>query len=210
MKALGVTGSSAEHGRMLPALAMEHFCAIFRHKEKTMKLNRLLLVSSLAFVPLANAARPAPPTDVRAEVLFLEPEKFTDVKDSYMSDDVRRSTYLDQLRDHLIEKARYYVPVGSRLAVTFTDIDMAGDFEPWRGPQFNDIRIVKDLYPPRLVFSFRLTDAEGNVVKEGRRDLRDMAFMMKLSMASQSDTMRHEKGMLDDWMRADFPRLAKK
>ena len=174
-----------------------------------MKLHRLLVVSLLGLVPLARAASPAP-TDVRAEVLFLEPEKFTDVKDSSMGGDVHRTTYLDQIRDHLIQQARYFVPVGSRLQVTFTDIDMAGDFEPWRGPQFNDIRIVKDLYPPRLVFSFRLTDAEGNVVKEGRRDLRDMAFMMKLTMATQSDTMRHENALLDDWLRAEFPRVRRK
>lgn len=176
-----------------------------------MKLNRLLLVPLLGLVPLAEAARPAPaPADVRAEVLFLEPEKFTDVKDGSMSDNVHRTTYLDQIRDHLIQQARYFVPVGSKLAVTFTDIDMAGDFEPWRGPQFDDIRIVKDLYPPRLVFAFRMVDAEGNVVKEGKRDLRDMAFMMKIGMASQSDTLRHEKALLDDWLRSEFPRLAKK
>lgn len=174
-----------------------------------MKINRLLVVALLGLVSLARATSPAP-ADVRAEVLFLEPEKFTDVKDSSMGGDVRRTTYLDQIRDHLIQQARYFVPVGSRLQVTFTDIDMAGDFEPWRGPQFDDIRIVKDLYPPRLVFSFRLTDSEGNVVKEGRRDLRDMAFMMKITMATQSDTLRHEKALLDDWLRAEFRRLARK
>ncbi|HUR59839.1 MAG TPA: DUF3016 domain-containing protein [Opitutaceae bacterium] len=173
-----------------------------------MKLNRLLLVPLLGLAPWANAARPAP-TDVRAEVLFLEPEKFTDVKDSYMSDDVNRTTYLDQLRDHLIEQARSYVPMGAKLAVTFTDIDLAGDFEPWRGPRFDDIRIVKDIYPPRLKFSFRLIDAEGNVVKQGDRDMRDMAFQMKITMGTNSDTLRYEKGMLDDWMRSEFPRLPK-
>ena len=83
--------------------------------------------------------------------------------------DYERTAYLDMIRDHLLEQAKYYVPDGHSLAVTFTDIDMAGDFEPWRGPRFDDIRIVKDIYPPRINLNFRLTDAEGNVVKEGRR-----------------------------------------
>jgi hypothetical protein len=176
-----------------------------------MKLNRLLIVSLLGLAPAISSPAAAPvPADVRAEVLFFEPEKFTDLKDSHMSDDVHRTTYLDQLRDHIIERARYHVPPGYRLAVTFTDIDMAGDFEPWRGPRFDDIRIIKDIYPPRINLTYRLVDAEGNVVKEGKRELRDLGFQMKITMASNNDTLRHEKALLDDWLRADFPRLKKK
>jgi len=69
---------------------------------------------------------------------------------------------------------------------------------------------VKDIYPPRMVFSFRLTDAAGNVVKEGTRDLRDMGFMMKISMGFRDDSVRHEKAMIDDWLRSEFPRVRKK
>lgn len=175
-----------------------------------MKLNRLLIASLLGVAgPFAVQAAPTP-VDARAEVLFFEPEKFTDVKDSYMSADVDRTTYLDQIRDHLVSQAKHYVPDGHRLQVTFTDIDMAGDFEPWRGPRFDDIRIVKDIYPPRMDLKFRLTDAEGNVVKEGTRELRDLSFMMKIPMHSQSDTMRHEKALIDDWLRAEFPRVRRK
>lgn len=175
-----------------------------------MKTHRLLLVSLLgaAGAFAAPAQKPAP-VDARADVLFFEPEKFTDVKDEYMSDDVHRTTYLEQLRDHLISQTRYYVPVGARLQITITDVDMAGDFEPWRGPQFDRIRIIKDMYPPKITLAFRLVDAEGNVLKEGRRELRDTAFLMKLSMPNSSDTMRHEKELLNDWLRQDFPRLKK-
>ena len=81
--------------------------------------------------------------------------------------------------------------------------------EPWRGPRFDDVRIVKDIYPPRISLSFRLTDAEGNVVKEGKRELRDLAFMMKINMSFRDDSVRYEKALLDDWLRAEFPRVRK-
>ena len=110
-------------------------------------------------------------------------------------------------RDYLLEQAKYYVPEGHMLSVTFTDIDMAGDFEPWRGPRFDDIRIVKDIYPPRIVLNFRMTNAEGAVVKEGKRELRDLAFMMKINMSFRDDPVRYEKALLDDWLRAEFPRV---
>ncbi len=175
-----------------------------------MKTNRLLLVSLLGLTAALRgfAATPAP-DDARAEVVFFEPEKFTDVKDSYMSSDVRRTTYLEQLRDHILDQSKYRVPAGYKLQVKITDIDMAGDFEPWRGPQFDDIRIIKDIYPPRIDLAFRLIDPQGNVVKEGKRELRDTAFLMRITMGTQTDSLRHEKQLLDDWMRDEFPRPRK-
>ena len=174
-----------------------------------MKTTRYLLMTLLGIAPvLAVSAAPTTRTIARAEVNFFEPQKFTDVRDSYMGD-FERTTYLDSIRDHVLQQAKYYVPEGHTLVVTFTDIDMAGDFEPWRGPRFDDIRIVKDIYPPRIALAFRLTDAEGNVVKEGKRELRDLAFMMKITMSFRDDPVRHEKGLLDDWLRAEFPRVRK-
>jgi hypothetical protein len=174
-----------------------------------MKTSRIILLALAGILPgLTIGAAPSTQTIARAEVNFFEPEKFTDVRDSYMGD-YERTTYLDSIRDHLLEQAKYYVPEGHTLSVTFNDIDMAGDFEPWRGPRFSDIRIVKDIYPPRISLVFRLTDAEGNVVKEGRRELRDLSFMMKITMAFRDDPVRHEKALLDDWLRDEFQRVRK-
>lgn len=174
-----------------------------------MKTTHFILLTLLGVSPvLAVGNEPTTQTIARAEVNFFEPSKFTDVRDSYMGD-YERTTYLDSIRDHLLQQAKYYVPDGHRLTVTFTDIDMAGDFEPWRGPRFDEIRIVKDIYPPRINLAFRLTDAEGNVVKEGKRELRDLAFLMKITMSFRDDPVRHEKALLDDWLRAEFPRVRK-
>jgi hypothetical protein len=173
-----------------------------------MKTSRIFLLALLGLAPALSSPAAETRTIARAEVNFFEPQKFTDVRDSYMGDP-DRTTYLESIRDHVLEQAKYYVPEGHKLSVTFSDIDMAGDFEPWRGPRWDDIRIVKDIYPPRMVLSFRLTDAAGNVVKEGKRDLRDLAFMMKITMSFRDDPVRHEKALLDDWLRSEFPRVRK-
>jgi hypothetical protein len=57
---------------------------------------------------------------------------------------------------------------------------------------------------------FRLLDADGKVVKEGRRDLRDLAFMMKLSILPNTDRLRHEKELLRDWLNEELRGLKKK
>lgn len=174
-----------------------------------MKTQRLILLTVLGLAPTLLLEAAEGRTIARANVEFFEPQKFTDVRDSYMGD-FDRTTYLEQIRDHLLEKAKYHVPEGHTLSVTFTDIDMAGDFEPWLGPRWSDVRIVKDIYPPRLDLAFRLTDAEGNVVKQGRRELRDLAFLMKISMSFRDDPVRHENALIDDWLRNEFPRVRQK
>ena len=173
-----------------------------------MKTNKILLAALLGLSPALALNAVEARTVARAEVLFFEPQKFTDVRDSYMGDS-DRTTYLEQIRDHLLQQAKYYVPEGHTLRVTFTDIDMAGDFEPWRGARWDDVRIVKDIYPPSMKLAFQVIDAEGKVVKEGKRELRDLAFMMKISMTFRDDPVRHEKALVDDWLRSEFPRVRK-
>jgi hypothetical protein len=77
--------------------------------------------------------------------------------------------------------------------------NLAGDYEPWRGPQFSDVRIVKSIYAPRFKFSFKVTDAAGKTVKEGNEDIRDLAFDMRLTLDRQ-DPLRFEKDILKDWI----------
>lgn len=177
-----------------------------------MKRTALFAALLLAAVPLVKAANaaPTPPPPSRVEVVFVAPEKFTDARDSYTGSDSGRDAILDQLRDYFAEEAKRFVPEGYKLFVSVTDVDLAGDFEPWRGPRWDDVRIVKDIYPPRINLSFRLTTAAGQVVKEGNRELRDMAFMMRIPVTFRDDPLRYEKTLLDDWFHDEFRDLNKK
>jgi hypothetical protein len=139
----------------------------------------------------------------RVEVVYTNPEKFTDLRDSEFPEDSGREGYLADLKEHLERRAPHYLAEGQKVTVTITDIDMAGEFEPWRGPRMQDVRIVKDIYPPRIKLSFQVTDTSGAVVKEGTRELRDLSFMMNVSI-NRDDPLRYEKNLLDDWMRSDL------
>ena len=140
----------------------------------------------------------------RVEVKYFEPEHFTDVRDGYPEGTAKgRDAMLADLKSYLVKRAVKFVGPGQKLTITITDVDLAGDFEPWRGPQWDDIRVVKDIYPPAIELSFQLKDADGNIVSSGKRTLRDLAFMMKLSI-DNSDPLRHEKALLDDWLSTEF------
>jgi hypothetical protein len=114
---------------------------------------------------------------------------------------------LGELKQHLVTHGAKYLAKGERLQITVTDVDLAGDFEPWRGINFQDIRIVKDIYPPRVDLEFKLLDAEGKVISEGKRQLRDLGYLMGMAMPT-SDPLRYDKEMLNDWLRQEFRRKA--
>jgi hypothetical protein len=136
----------------------------------------------------------------RAEVIFDHPEKFADVRDQYVPTEKGREGILGSLRDFIVREAGRRVPAGCKLTLTFTDIRLAGDFEPWRGPRFEDIRIVRSIYPPDFKFTYVLTDPAGREIKRGREDILDMAFEFRRTLDEQ-DPLRYEKAMLSDWMR---------
>lgn len=171
----------------------------------------LLLLALLAAGPAMRAADSADDkSNGRVEVNFDQPDKFRDVKDSSMGDNAS-SSYLSQFREYLQSNAPRFLGEGQKLAVTFTDIDMAGEYEPWRGGTRSDVRIVKSIYIPRLKFDYRVTDASGAVVKEGQANLSDLNFQNNIGNAiDNSDSLRYEKRLLNDWLRSELGRPAKK
>jgi hypothetical protein len=166
----------------------------------------LLAFLSLAAAGVVLAAAPDKPASA-IEVTFVAAEKFTDAKDDYMDSDRGREAVLGELKQHLVTHGAKYLAKGERLQITVTDVDLAGDFEPWRGINFHDIRIVKDIYPPRVNLEFKLVDAEGKVISEGKRQLRDLGYLMGMAMPT-SDPLRFDKEMLNDWLRQEFRRKA--
>lgn len=167
-----------------------------------MKTHQILI---LAAAGLAGSLAVAAESAAKVEVLFAkEPGEYADVRDGWSSTEKGQVANLETLKEHIEKRAKDLVPAGHKLTVTLTEVDLAGDFEPWRSGQgMDDVRIVKDIYPPRIDLEFKLTDAAGAVAKEGKRELRDLAFMMKLSI-DRNDPNRHEKELLNDWLRREF------
>ena len=123
------------------------------------------------------AEKTATPPDSRVAVTFVQPERFTDVKDSLLGSPRGTADLLAEIDRYLRTAGERYVPAGLTLNLQITNIDLAGDFEAWRGPQFDRVRIMRDIYPPRFALEFRLTDASGAVVKEGQRVLLDQLYL---------------------------------
>ena len=145
------------------------------------------------------AMRPAS----RVSVTFVQPERFTDVKDSLLASPKGTADLLAEIDRYLHAAGERYVPPGRALEIQVTNIDLAGEFEPWRGPQFDRIRIMRDIYVPRFELTFRLTDGTGAVVKEGRRVLVDQLYLNSAAL-NDGDRLYYDKLLLRGWLRQEF------
>ena len=63
------------------------------------------------------------------------------------------------------------------------------------------------MYPPRIDLDFRLSHADGSVVREGHRELRDAAVPVEREQP-QHGPLRFEKALLDGWLAARVRRAA--
>jgi hypothetical protein len=115
----------------------------------------------------------------------------------------RREEWLADLSDYILAQAARAVPPGQRLSVTLTNVQLAGMYEPWRGPNWGNVRIVRDTTPPRIDLIFRLETAQGAVLKEGSRRLRDIDFLGG-SLRHRGESLSYEKNLVDDWMRKEI------
>lgn len=177
------------------------------------RLRWLILASACALAACANpgGGRPADPQEragVAAgtvSVTYDEPAGFSDAREGGHESDAARRAWLDALCEHLSERAAAALPTGQHLEVHITDVKRAGGFEPWRGPQAAHLRVVRDVYPPRIDLRFKRLAADGSVLQTGSRQLRDAAFMMRPNRYAD-DRLRFEKTLVDDWVEQEFGR----
>jgi hypothetical protein len=167
----------------------------------------LLAVGSADAKP-RNVVDPDAPRALTAEgpvqVQWNDPAQFTELRQSRNRWEAQRGDWVETLAEHLRKQASKQLPEGQKLDVTITDIKRAGDYEPWHGPNFNDVRFMRDIYPPRISLQFTVTDASGQVIEQGERKLSDSGYLFNSSLPSNTDPLRYEKRLLDDWVRREF------
>jgi len=160
----------------------------------------VLLVLAVGF---GSANGNVPPS--RVQVSWAPEQQLSEVKDNPMHRGwLRPKDWEKTLSDYISQRADRLLPPGEQLQVTIDDIKLAGAFEPWQGPDAQDIRFLKDIYPPRMDLHYKLTAADGTVIREGRGKLRDLAYLQRSTPMNSTDQLGYDKRMIDDWLRREF------
>lgn len=135
------------------------------------------------------------------EVKFIAPENFSDVRDSGFS----RSQTLACIEAHLQTLAASQFGAaapGKDLLIEVTDIDRAGELEPW-GRDMREIRVLRTVGRPAINLRYVVSEG-GREVRRGEAKLSDLSYLDRLNRYSSGDPIRFEKRMLDDWFSKEF------
>lgn len=152
-----------------------------------------VLMLSLLLAGVAAAA------EVKVE--YKDYKKFTDMKPSNEprgSFEKRTMANFDKIFADLAKK----LPEGYSWNVVVTDIDLAGDVNHMFTQTGQQIRVIKDIFIPRIHFSYTLVDQNKAVVAEEKDlKLKDMGFMSRISNTRADQPLEHEKIMLERWFK---------
>lgn len=153
---------------------------------------------------LAADAPRALPASGPVSVSWNDPATFTEFTQSSNRWAASEGNWLQDLAEYMRKRAQLLLAPGERLDLTIIDLNRAGQYEPWHGPQLQDARIVRDMYPPKMTVGFRLIGANGAVMAEGERKISDQAFLLNASPLNNTDALRYEKRMVDAWLRSEL------
>lgn len=141
----------------------------------------------------------------RVTVNFIQSEQYADVALSGSSTDRTRQYILDNLEDYLVSLANNKLPQNTRLTIDILDIDMAGRYEPWQSQMLNNVRFIRDIYPPKIKLHYTWLDAQGKVRASAEDVLNDLAYLQHADPGYvNNDPLRYEKTLLRRWFEQRF------
>jgi len=148
------------------------------------------VIRTLAAGGLLALAAGAASADV--SVRYIEPERFSDLPFAPWE----RDSVLKDLTEHFA-KLGAQLPPGQNLRIEVKDIDLAGREYP---NSTRDLRVIKSngVDWPRIDLHYTI-ESNGQVLRSGDAQLRDMAFMDRVRHSNDGENLRYERRMIDDW-----------
>jgi hypothetical protein len=157
------------------------------------------------FLPLLNVGLTtvfsAEPCNMR--INLIQPEKFSDFRIQGRQENVSAGIFRDQISAYLSPLVARRFP-GDKLALTFTDIDLAGRIDPSKTRNLSNIRIDRNIASPlRLYFDYTLTDSNGKILARGSKSLVDADYLYRYTYypnQPKSTPLFYEKATLSRWI----------
>lgn len=151
-----------------------------------------LLISTLLIASGAFAAS--------SEVTWTDYKSYRDINEGNENRKSFRERTFKAFEKHFAKLAAT-LPEGQVLKIDVTDVDLAGDTN---AAGIHRTRIIKNMYSPRMNFSYQLLDSDGKVIQADDVVVKDMNFMSGNSLKYRNKSLGYENKMLDDWFKKAF------
>ena len=167
----------------------------------------LALLAACASTRPTTVTDPARPRTVgentAVQIAWNDPAEFAELRYSLNRQEAARGDWVVQLADYMQTQIAKNVPAGDRVDVDILDVQRAGQFE-WVASTTDDVRVMRDVYPPRMTLRFRHTGADGVLKAEGERKIADLAYLQGPPPFPSNDPLRYDKRMIDTWIGKEF------
>lgn len=160
-----------------------------------MKKLHIIFATALVLTASQNQAFAA-----SSEVTWTNPNNYRDIQPSNESRKHYRERIFKNFEKHFAKLAEN-LPEQQTLKLDVTDVDLAGDT---LAGGIERLRIIKEIYSPRMKFSYQLLDKNDNIIKSADVALKDMSFMTGSNLKYRQKSLGYEKKMLDDWFFETF------
>ncbi|MBV7316186.1 DUF3016 domain-containing protein [Shewanella sp. NIFS-20-20] len=131
------------------------------------------------------------------QIEWLDPNKYTDITSSSELQSRFSQRVFDTLTANLAQVATPVLEPNEKLQLVVTNVDLAGDVRPTFGAALNDIRIVSNLYPPRITFTYKVLSGN-QVVMSGSEKLQNLGFLDGIQPIIERPFM-YESALLTTW-----------
>lgn len=161
----------------------------------------VLIAAALSFQAMATTGVT---TQSQIKVSWQTPEKFTDIRPSSESKKRYQQKVLTAF-DNMWSKFAEDLPTGYQLSIVMTDVDLAGDVNPMYRANHSDIRVIKDIYIPRVKLDYVLTGPQQQEIARGTDvKIQDMGFMNSSTIGSINREFHYEHEMLKKWFKKEI------
>lgn len=155
------------------------------------------LFSSFAIADEAEITSPVTENGI-VKVEWQDPASYRDIKSSNELQSRFENRFFETITKNINKKAEKTLKPNQKLVMQVSDVDLAGDMRPTFGVTTGDLRVVKELYPPRMTFTYQILEGE-QVIMAGDEKLTDMGFMQRLNRVNERP-FQAETTMIDNWL----------
>ncbi len=163
-----------------------------------MKAKSCIVLMTIFWLTIGNTKNSS-----NISVKFNNPEKFTDFKSVVNSNKTNRSILMEELENLLIKSSDSYVNHSEKMEIIITNVDIKGSY--FFGSR-NLFRVVKDTDRSNLEFSYKVTDSNGLISKQGDINLtnRNLRSKTRSRIKNRHSHFTYEMAMYDTWLKKNF------
>jgi DUF3016 family protein len=135
-----------------------------------------------------------------SSVEWKDVEKYRDLRTVSGSNKSFKDKFFKEIEEHLAQLAQP-LPESQTINFVITNVDLAGNIQL---VGTREVRIVKEIFMPKISLSYELKDEQGQVIKSDTLDVKDPSFLKRTNTRVERETFGHEKAMLTRWFNQTF------